>query len=258
MMNNIVIAQDISFSYDKQQILQNANAIFKVGNITALIGPNGVGKTTLLKCIAKLISPQTGHVFVNDIDIHKIKTKDLAKIQSYVPQNSNITFSLSVFDFVCLGRRPYVEWRLTKKDIEIVNQSMEYMKVSNFQNKSLHALSGGEKQRVVLARAIAQEPKVLLLDEPTSALDLKHQLEVMELVRSVANDKHCAIIIVMHDLSLVNRYADCVIMMKEGKIVACGSAKDTITKQSIREVYDVEADIIETTHGNLIVPIKSC
>ena len=248
---------DLSFGYGSREIVKDVNAVFRAGEVTCLIGPNGVGKTTYLKCLARLLSPQKGIAWVKGYELSKIKPRELAKIQSYVPQNGSVTFPLSVYEFVCLGRRPYVEWSLSNKDREIVEDSIQYMGIAQMCDKYLDELSGGERQKVMLARALAQEPDILLLDEPTSALDICHQLEVMELIRQIASERHCSVILVMHDLSLVFRYADQVIMMKDGKVWATGSPDQTITVENLRTVYGIESALVQTEYGPTLIPLFS-
>ncbi len=252
-----VKAKGISFKYGSREIVKDVDAAFHVGEVTCLIGPNGVGKTTCLKCLARLLSPHKGTVWVKEYELAKIKSRELAKIQSYVPQNGSVTFPLSVYEYVCLGRRPYVEWSISHKDREIVENAIQYMGISHLREKYLDELSGGERQKVMLARALAQEPDVLLLDEPTSALDICHQLEVMELIRQIAWEKHCSVILVMHDLSLVFRYADQVIMMKDGKVWATGTPEQTITVENLRSVYGIESVLVQTEYGPALIPLFS-
>ena len=252
-----VKTEGICFGYGGKDIVKNADTIFRAGEVTCLIGPNGVGKTTLLKCLAHLLQPKKGIVWIQGQKLSQIKPRNLAKIQSYVPQNGSVTFPLTVYEYVCLGRRPYIEWCLSRNDCTIVEESMQYMGVSAMREKYLDELSGGERQKVMLARALAQQPDILLLDEPTSALDICHQLEVMELIRRIAAEKHCAVILVMHDLSLVYRYADQVIMMKDGSIWAAGSPTQTMTVENLRVVYGIESVFIPTDYGPVFIPLCS-
>ena len=211
----------------------------------------------MLKCLAHLLQPRKGTVWIQEQELSQIKPRNLAKIQSYVPQNGSVTFPLTVYEYVCLGRRPYIEWSLSRNDCAIVEESMQYMEVSAMREKYLDELSGGERQKVMLARALAQQPEILLLDEPTSALDICHQLEVMELIRRIAAEKHCAMILVMHDLSLVYRYADQAIMMKDGGIWVAGSPAQTMTVENLRVVYGIESVFVPTDYGPVLIPLYS-
>ena len=238
-------------------ILCGVGAEFSAGKVTSLIGPNGVGKTTLLKCLAGLLLPSIGTVWVKGRDMRQIKPRELARMQAYVPQNGSVLFPMTVYEFVCLGRRPYVEWSISAHDKEIIEELLQYMGIASMREKFMDELSGGERQRVMLARALVQQPDILLLDEPTSALDIRHQLEVMGLIRRIAVEKHCAVILVMHDLTLVSRYSDRVVLMKDGKVWADGAPGQTITVENLRAVYGIESTLFQTEQGLVILPLHS-
>lgn len=255
--NVLAAAQNVCFSYGEKSVLRDASVQFCAGEVTSLTGPNGVGKTTLLKCMAGLLHPQKGTVWVKGRAMQRIRPRELAKMQAYVPQSGSVLFPMSVYEFVCLGRRPYVEWSLSSQDKEIVTEIMQYMGIAPMSDKFMDELSGGERQRVMLARALAQQPEILLLDEPTSALDIRHQLEVMELIRRIAKEKSCAIILVMHDLTLAFRYSDRVILMKDGMIWADGTPEQTITTHNLRIVYEIESTLLQSEQGAVILPLRS-
>ena len=253
----LAVAENICFSYGSKAVLCGVGAEFSAGKVTSLIGPNGVGKTTLLKCLAGLLLPSIGTVWVKGRDMRQIKPRELARMQAYVPQNGSVLFPMTVYEFVCLGRRPYVEWSISAHDKEIVEELLQYMGIASMREKFMDELSGGERQRVMLARALVQQPDILLLDEPTSALDIRHQLEVMGLIRRIAVEKHCAVILVMHDLTLVSRYSDRVVLMKDGKVWADGAPGQTITVENLRAVYGIESTLFQTEQGLVILPLHS-
>ena len=246
----------LCFSYKDKQVLRDISCDFRSGEVTAIAGPNGVGKTTLLKCMARLIVPESGTIVFNGEDITEYSLKEIAKIQAYVPQYTSLSFPLTVLEYVSLGRRPYVDWSLSENDQKIIEDNIAYLDIGGFRDKLLDELSGGEKQKVILARALVQEPRILLLDEPTSALDVKHQLEVMGLLRKIAEEKDCAVVMVMHDLSLIERFADNVVLLKAGEIISKGPTKTTLTVGNIEKSYGVKALILDTEHGPAVIPYE--
>ena len=246
--------RDISYSYGQHAVLKKISAEAFSGDVTAIAGCNGVGKTTLLKCIAKLLKPSEGKILYNNQNISAYSGRELARLQAYVPQNTMPSFPLTVEEYVSLGRKPYVEWSLKEHDLDVIEQNMQYMGITEYRGKLLNEISGGERQRVLLTRALVQEPKILLLDEPTSALDIHHQLEVMLLLRKIAVERDCVVMIVMHDLTLINRFTDRVILLENGALLSEGSTADVLTPANLRTAYRVETDIIPTSHGTVIIP----
>lgn len=250
-----LVLDHICFSYGTHPVLQNICAHAKAGEITAIAGPNGVGKSTLLKCVARLLKPSGGSILYDGRDITGCKSRELSKLQAYVPQNASLSFPLTAEEYVSLGRRPYVDWSLKPLDEAVIAENVRYMGIEQHLDKLLDELSGGERQKVLLTRALVQEPRILLLDEPTSALDMKHQMEVMTLLRKIARERECVVVIVLHDLTLIERFADRTILMKEGSIFAQGLTGEALNQSSIREVYGVETEILSTQHGRVVVPV---
>lgn len=248
--------EGLNFAYGNEPVLKDVTCNFESGHVTAIAGPNGVGKTTLLKCLARLIVPGSGRIVFDGEDITRYSLKEMARLQAYVPQYTVLSFPLTVEEYVALGRRPYVEWELSDEDKRVINENIAYLGIDDFRNKLLDELSGGERQKVVLARALVQQPRILLLDEPTSALDVKHQLEVMRLLRMIADERDCVVIMVMHDLSLIERFADDVILLKEGEIIAEGPTGSTLTTGNIEKAYGVKALIIDTEQGPVVLPYE--
>lgn len=257
MTIRMIKAENLSFGYREKNILQQVNTDFQPCLVTGVIGPNGVGKSTLIKCLARILTPESGTVVIKGRDIFRMKSRDLAKLEAYVPQSGSMVFPLTVMEYVTLGRKPYVEWSLSREDHKIIADIMEYLRITSMQDKYMDEISGGERQKVMLARALVQQPDILILDEPTSALDIRHQLEVMALLRKIAAEKRCAVIVVMHDLMLVARYCDRVVLMKDGKVFAHGLPEMTITEKNIREVYGITSRILQTEVGLVVLPLES-
>jgi iron complex transport system ATP-binding protein len=250
--------QDVSFSYKSKPVLKNISFRVDERELLGIVGPNGSGKTTLLKCINSIVVPE-GQVFLNDVDVKKMGQKEIAKVFSYVPQAIyHNSFPATVFDVVLLGRRPYLGWSVSPKDIKIVSEILSTLKLDELAMRNFNELSGGERQKVLIARALAQEPKILLLDEPTSNLDLKHQLEIMELLRRLAREKKLIVILVSHDLNLAARYCDRVVLLNSGRIYAVGKPDEVLTRENIRRIYGIEVEVSydERIKACSIVPVR--
>ena len=246
----------VSFSYGSRPALGDVTMSVGEGEVVSIVGPNGSGKTTLIKCINRILKPKGGAVLVEGRDVRKIKLRGLARLLAYLPQSAAHVFPSTVFDTVLLGRRPYVNWGISPGDKAIVSQMLSLMGLEAMAMRHFNELSGGEQQKVLLARALAQEPQVLLLDEPTSNLDLRHQLEVLDIVRSVVKEKKMSAIMAIHDLNLASRYADRVIMLNGGKILDIGDPVSVFTPENIAHVCGVEALVKNEGGIPYIVPIR--
>jgi len=243
---------NIKFSYPGKEVLKDAGFEAKRGELVAILGPNGTGKTTLLKCINQILKPSAGSVIIGSEDITKLKGKDLAKRIGYVEQHHHRSMN-TVFDDVLLGRTPHIGCRIHSNDIEIVGSVLQELGLSDFSMRYLEQLSGGELQKVVIARAIAQKPQILLMDEPTNHLDLKNQVDVMQSIRAITLSADITSVISMHDLNLALRYADRFILMKEGRIYAAGDA-GIITESNISQVYALPVVILKHGTRRIVVP----
>jgi len=244
---------NVSVTYGSIEALKGVTISMEGGKVYSLVGPNGSGKTTLLRCIDRIVRPKVGAVFLDGRDVNKFSTRELAKTIGYVPQTQVAYHPLTVFETVLMGRRPYVSWSLGERDVEIARRALKVVGADHLANRYYDELSGGEKQKVMIARALAQEPKVLLLDEPTSNLDLRHQLEILYLLRQLAEKDGLLIVMAMHDINLAYRFSDFIIMLKGGKIFAVGKPDEVITPENVRRVYGVDVTIF----GNpqVIVPL---
>jgi iron complex transport system ATP-binding protein len=235
---------NVHFSYGSVSVLKDISMAINESEIVGILGPNGSGKTTLMKCIDRILEPQQGRLLYNDKDLSNMSRQDVSKILGYVPQNhSNETGYPTVFEVVLMGRRPYGYWRSNSTDNEKVWSALEEMDVADLADRKFNELSSGQTQRVLMARAIAQEAKIMLLDEPTSNLDVKYQMEVMDTVKKLSINKGIGACAIVHDLDLAMKYCDKGILLLDGQIVAAGDIESVITPESIRHVYNVEAII---------------
>ncbi len=251
---------NISFSYSKEPVLKEINISILEKEFTAIIGPNGSGKSTLLKLLGGILSPGANKIFFKDQDITKIKRKSLATSISWIPQDHSMPFSFKVMEIVMMGRHPYLPPLAFESDHDnqIARNALTLTDTLQFQNKSFNQISGGEKQRVLLASAIAQEPKIMLLDEPTSALDLKYQIQILNILKLLNETKNTSLILAMHDLHLASKYCNRLILLKEGKIFADGTPENVLKKDIIESVYEVEIDLISKLEdGSVLVSPKS-
>ncbi|HOL42362.1 MAG TPA: ABC transporter ATP-binding protein [Methanospirillum sp.] len=246
---------DVCFSYPGADILHNVTFSIGPGQMTGLIGPNGSGKSTLIKCIDTILKPK-GSILLNGKDILTMERVALARSIGLVPQNGTSAMDSTVFETVLMGRRPHSAWRISEEDIHKVADALERLGIGNLAMRDFSHLSGGQKQMVLLARAICHEPDVLLLDEPTSALDIRHQLEVLEIVNHLVKERNMSAIIALHDLNLGARYTDSMVILREGKIFSAGKPDELYTPDMIEEVYGVIAEVISVHGKPHVVPIR--
>ena len=239
---------DVSFSYkgcDDTPVLKEISALIRGSQVVSILGPNGVGKSTLIHCINKILEPTGGKVFLDDVETTEYSLKDMAKRISYVPYSSSDTFPLTVVDTVLLGRHPHAGWKTTDEDLRKVYEVLERLEISDLAMRFFNELSAGQHQKVMLAHGLVQEPDVILLDEPTSNLDIRHQLGISRMLRELSRTDGILVIMISHDLNIAARYSDNIILMHEGRIFAAGSPKDVLTEENIRTVYGVESKIID-------------
>lgn len=236
----------IEFSYPSKIILKNVKFKVNKGEVVSVLGVNGAGKSTLLRCINKILTPQKGTVLIDKFDIKQLNNMQIAQKMAYVPQSTSSNY-LTVFDTVLLGRKPYIKWEASEKDLEITGKILKLMQLEKYALCPTNELSGGELQKVIIARALVQEPKVLLLDEPANNLDLKNQIEVMRVIQNFTKTQNISSIVVMHDLNLTLRFSDKFILLKDGKIFSEGDSQ-VINTTNIKEVFDVNA-YVENFHG---------
>lgn len=245
---------NLSFGYEKgkKNILNNISFELNQGQFLAILGNNGAGKSTLMKCINRIFQPQSGSVTIDGTDISQLNKKELAQKIAYVAQNNNPTHTL-VYDAIMLGRKPYIKWGITQNDEKVVEKVMNMLNLNEFATRYLDELSGGEVQKVMLARALAQEPKYLLLDEPTSNLDPNNQHEMLHIISKIRNDENIGAAIIIHDLNHAMSHCDKFLFLKDSKVYSFGGV-ETVTAESIGDVYNLRADIITHKGYRIIVP----
>jgi len=250
----MINVSELSYSYGKtSRTLENISFEAEVGQCIAVLGNNGAGKSTMIKCLNRILQPQDGSIIVNGRDVQKLKRQIIAQDMAYVAQQSE-SAQFTVYDAVLLGRKPYIKLNPTEDDHRITKDIIERMGLDIFSLRYIDELSGGELQKVMLARALAQQPKVLMLDEPTSNLDLKNQYEVMAIIRDIALEEKICVIIVIHDLNLALRYCDRFLFIKDCAVYSLGD-ENTVNTEIIREVYGMNV-AIETICGfRTVVPL---
>ncbi len=257
MNDEALKATDVVFGYRNEEIiLKNVGLTLRKGEILGILGPNGSGKTTFMRCLNRLLTPSQGEIILDDKAISEYSRKELATRVGFVPQSSESELSSPmVYDVVMMGRRPHMTWQFSDKDDEMVWEIMKELDVAHLASHHFNELSSGQSQRVLIARAIAQDVDVLLLDEPTSNLDVKYQIEVMRLIRSLVDEKGVSACAIIHDLDLAMRYCDKVVLLHDGVIVSAGTPVEALTPDTIKQVYGVTA-YVEDVHGRYRVMIE--
>ena len=244
--------KNLSFHYKGcPEVLRNICFSIEPGQFLAILGNNGVGKSTLLKCFNHILKPDTGEVLLNGNDLLKQSGREVAKQVAFVSQSVPNT-QMTVHDVVMLGRRPYMKWGFTQQDHDIVHDAMHRLDVEDMRGRFLNQLSGGEKQKVMLARALAQQPEVLLLDEPTSALDIQNQYQVLKMVRDICHKDHIIAAVVIHDLNLALRFCDRFVLLKGGQVYRCGDSS-ILDREALKDVYGVDAKVVELEGRHIVL-----
>ncbi|MDA8353355.1 MAG: ABC transporter ATP-binding protein [Firmicutes bacterium] len=238
-------AENLHIGYGDRLIVQGLNVSIPDQQMTAIIGPNGCGKSTLLKAMTRIISPRSGSVLLDGMDIARENTKTVAKNLAILPQTPEGASGLTVAELVSYGRFPYQKgWgRLTEQDRKMIDWALEMTGTEGFKDRPVDTLSGGQRQRVWIALALAQETDIIFLDEPTTYLDLAHQLEVLELLQKLNREQGRTIIMVLHDLNQAARFADYMIAMKRGRVVKAGTSEEVISPDVLREIFHIDAII---------------
>ncbi|MCG8306682.1 MAG: ABC transporter ATP-binding protein [Cytophagales bacterium] len=247
-----IAIHNLNFSYNGSRVLENVSNCIEKGDFVTLVGPNGSGKSTLIKCMAGILKTKNGTVRIENRKIESVLPADLAKQMAYVPQSEHRTPVFTVFDQVLLGRKPYFNWRPGKRDLAVTSRVLRDLRLEHIAMNDVHRLSGGQRQAVIIARALAQEPDILLLDEPTSNLDMKHQIEILEILKSLAQNG-VTIIIALHDINMAIRYANRIIMLKRGRVFTAGG-REIITVENLENLYEVKVSIVKQGEHQFVIP----
>ncbi|MFO8235270.1 MAG: ABC transporter ATP-binding protein [Bacteroidales bacterium] len=247
--------ENITFSYNSVPVLNTITQEIKKGEFIGLVGPNGSGKSTLIKCINGILKPGEGKIKIDQAELSALNRITLAKKIGYVPQERATLPQSTVFDTILLGRKPYIKWKLNKADKQIVIKIIKQLNLESIAMKSVRALSGGERQKVFIARALAQEPDILLLDEPTANLDINHQIEVMQLLHKITKQNY-TIIAAIHDINLAIQFCSGFIMLKSGKLFASGG-KEILKKKNIESLYNAKVNMTEVNGNAFFIPVSN-
>ena len=250
----MMTVEHLNFSYRcGRQILHDVSFAARSGECLAILGNNGAGKSTLLKCFSHILRPQSGSVRVDGAELLAMSHGEMARNVAFVAQNPPAS-RLTVYDMILLGRRPYMKWGVSAEDYRLVDEMLSALGLEDMAVRPMDRLSGGEQQKIMLARALVQQPRVLLLDEPTSSLDLHNQYEVLSLVQKLCRERNIAAVMVIHDLNLALRYCDRFLLLHNGGVHAFGDAS-VVSEENIRDVYNVNARVCRVDGIPVVVPV---
>lgn len=259
-MDKIIKIEKLNIGYGDKIILKNIDLHVDEGEFLAIIGPNGTGKSTLLKAITDSVDIKKGEITISGRDSSTISKRERARLIAVVPQEFNTDFEFSVFDIAAMGRNPHMYHRKISRqhELDIVQDAMMMTNTWKLRNRLFNELSGGEKQRVIIARAIAQQTRIILLDEPTSHLDIHQQLEVLELAKKLQAERNLTIVAVLHDINMASRFSDRIILLNEGEILAEGSPEEVISEKYLSQMYKMEMVVRENKllSAREVVPIR--
>ncbi|KAA0566841.1 ABC transporter ATP-binding protein [Rossellomorea aquimaris] len=247
----------LSKYYGKKLVVEDVTVTIQPGQITSFIGPNGAGKSTLLSMVSRLLDSDSGEVILDQDDLRKMNSDDLAKRVAILKQSNFLNVRLTVRELVSFGRFPYSKGRLTEEDERAVNQSLDYMNLADLEGNYLEELSGGQRQRAFIAMVIAQDTDYILLDEPLNNLDMKHSVQIMKILRRLVDDLGKTVVIVLHDINFASVYSDRIVAMKNGKVIREGSTDTIIQTQTLKEIYDMDIPVQQMNDNRICVYFNS-
>ncbi|GAA2718801.1 ABC transporter ATP-binding protein [Actinocorallia aurantiaca] len=258
MTGNRLTARDLTLSYESRTVVDGLDLEIPQGKVTVVVGPNACGKSTLLRALGRLLKPRRGAVLLDGVELSRIPTKQIARTIGLLPQTPTPPEGITVADLVARGRQPHQKWwqQWSGDDERAVTEAMERTDVAELAERPVDELSGGQRQRVWIAMALAQDTDLLLLDEPTTYLDIAHQVEVLDLVRRLNLERARTVVAVLHDLNQAARYADHLVAMKAGRVIAQGAPRDIVTADLVREVFGLASVVVPdpVTGDPLVVP----
>ncbi len=251
----IIKAKALKVGYENLIIIEDLSVSIKRGAITTIIGENGCGKSTLLKSIGRILQPKDGEVFIEDLNVHQTNTKKIAQMIGMLPQSPKAPSGLTVCEIVEYGRFPHKKrnGKLDETDYEVIDWALEQTNLTAFKDRDINALSGGQRQRVWIAMVLAQQTEIILLDEPTTYLDMAYQLEVLQLVETLNREKGIAVVMVLHDINQASRFSHELVVLKKGKIIAQGTPQDVMTKETLRNAFNIDAHLVTLPNSNIPV-----
>lgn len=256
--DSMLSVSELGFSYTDEETLKSIDFIVKPGEFVALMGPNGSGKTTMMRCINKILTINKGSVTIDEDDVLSLTLGDIAKICTTVPADISLDFVLTVRDFVSLGRSPYVTnvWWDSPEDDDMVNQALRDFNIDHYAERRLSEVSSGERARVLLAKGIVQTPKVMLVDEPSAHLDIKYKIQIMEMLKGLSK-RGLSVVIASHDINLLTRFCDRIMLLSNGRIIDYGVPIDVVTEESIKKVFDIEVKTVVNDGVVYVLPTGS-
>ncbi|MTI59351.1 MAG: ABC transporter ATP-binding protein [Firmicutes bacterium] len=249
---NCINTEELSIAYGDVEIVKELNLKIPKGQITTIIGPNGCGKSTILKTLARIIKAQSGTIYLNGRDIYTENSKEIAKVLAVLPQSPQAPAGLTVEELIAYGRFPYQKGfaKLKKEDRQIIDWVLETIGMKSYKQRTLDQLSGGQRQRVWIAMALAQQTDILLLDEPTTYLDLAHQLEILNLLEKLNKVEKRTVVLVIHELNNAARFADYMVAIKDGKIICDGKPEEVMIKSNLKKIFNIDAEIVKDPRNN--------
>ncbi|MCS7112155.1 MAG: ABC transporter ATP-binding protein [Ignisphaera sp.] len=254
-----IVIRDLEIWYNSIKALSNISLEIVDGELTFVIGPNGAGKSTLLKAISLIVPPKWGVIYIDGRDVKLYSVRELAKTIAYVAPHISRSIPSTVLDYLMTARYPYtsfLQFKEDKTDLEVIDKVSRQMNIIHLLNRRLDQLSSGELQRVVIARALTQQPKIILLDEPSAFLDLRYRLEILEHIKNITRTENLITIIAIHDLYLASLYADKIILLSNGSIAACGNVEEVLKEEVIERIYGVRVELLEVKGKRIILPVE--